>query len=353
MKNLIYEMADLFSRGQSFVLATVVSRNGSAPRSAGARMVLRNDHSTLGTVGGGILEAQVEQLAAQVISTHEGILQGFKFSGKDAATMDAICGGEVEVLVEWMDVDNPELAQIIKGLQEAFVNRQKVWLLTRLAGGGRLGMLTLVQGDGYTIGRLPPGFQVEEAGVAGAANRLPLQDHLDHVMAGQDRLMVEPLDSGKTAFIFGAGHVSRALAEFTHTVGFRTVVLDDRAEYANNERFPVADQLIVLDSFAVALERVSINHDSFIVIVTRGHLNDREVLAQSLRTDAGYIGMIGSRRKCALIFDQLRKEGFNEADIQRVHAPIGLAIEAETPEEIGVSIVAEMIQVRAKLDEQK
>jgi len=99
------------------------------------------------------------------------------------------------------------------------------------------------------------------------------------------------------------------------------------------------------------LSKIEVEADSFIVIVTRGHLHDRTVLAQALKTRAGYIGMIGSRRKCGLIFDELRQEGFSEKDIHRVHAPIGLPIQAETPEEIGVSIVAEMIQVRRTLNE--
>ena len=100
--------------------------------------------------------------------------------------------------------------------------------------------------------------------------------------------------------------------------------------------------------FSDALAKVEIDRDSYVVIVTRGHLNDRAVLEQVLKREAGYIGMIGSRRKCELIFQELRKEGFSDEDIRRVHAPIGLPIDAETPEEIGVSIVAEMIRDRAK-----
>ena len=138
------------------------------------------------------------------------------------------------------------------------------------------------------------------------------------------------------------------MAEFTRAVDFWTVVLDDRAEFTNRKHFPSADRLVVLDSFSNALDQISIDKDSYLVVITRGHLDDVTVMPQVLKTNARYIGMIGSRRKCALVFEDLRDQGFSDEAIQRVHAPIGLHISAETPEEIAVSIVAEMIQERAK-----
>jgi len=153
----------------------------------------------------------------------------------------------------------------------------------------------------------------------------------------------------KTAFLFGAGHVSQQLAKLTQMVEFRTVVLDDRAEFANQDRFPGADKVHVLDRFENAFSGLSPDSNSFIVILTRGHSHDRTVLAQALRTQAGYIGMIGSHRKRDTIYQSLRDEGFTKADLDRVHCPIGLDIGGETPEEIAVSIVAEMIEVRSGL----
>jgi xanthine dehydrogenase accessory factor len=125
------------------------------------------------------------------------------------------------------------------------------------------------------------------------------------------------------------------------------VVLDDRPEFASSERFPRAEQIKVIPSFPQAFEGLEIDRDGYVVIVTRGHLHDKTVLEQALKTDAGYIGMIGSRRKRDLIYRELLTKGFSQAELGRVHAPIGLAIGAETPEEIAVSIVAELIQVRA------
>lgn len=340
MKQLVPEMAALCAQGKSFVLATVISRSGSAPRSAGAKMLVRADGSTLGTVGGGILEAQVQQLAGEVLREHRAVVRGFVFSGQDAATMDAICGGQVEVLVEWIDAGDSQLEVVVQQLKTAADNHRPAWLLSGLPGGSLTRQHVLVRADGSAVGTLPEGLDPEVV----LNTRQPVCLQAD----GQNWL-VEPLDIAGTTYIFGAGHVSRSLAEFTRAVGFWTVVLDDRPEYANPERFPNADQCIVLESFSEALGKIAVDRDSYLVIVTRGHLHDRTVLAQALRTDAGYIGMIGSRRKCGLIFDELRREGFSAEDMARVHAPIGLPINAETPEEIGISIVAEMIQVRAKL----
>jgi len=131
-------------------------------------------------------------------------------------------------------------------------------------------------------------------------------------------------------------------------VNFSVVLLDDRAEFASAERAPDAHEVKVICSFDNALNGYTIDEDSYIVIVTRGHAHDKTVLAQVLRTKAGYIGMIGSRRKIALIYQNLLMEGFSREDFERVHAPIGLAIGAETPEEIAVSIIGEMISARNK-----
>jgi xanthine dehydrogenase accessory factor len=291
-------------------------------------------------VGGGILEAQVEQLAAQLITEQRAALQAFSFSGKDAANMDAICGGWVVVLVEWIDPSQAETREVLAGLQAAIEARQKAWLVTVFADTQANTAHALIRCDGQVCGALPGEVSLEAV----------MESRLPHPLeTGGRTVMVEPVQIDGAAYIFGAGHVSHSLAEFTHAVGFWTVVLDDRAEYANRARFPLADEIVVLPSFADAFAGLPIDRDSSIVIVTRGHLNDREVLTQALKTNAGYIGMIGSRHKCELIYQDLRRQGFTEADLQRVHGPVGLPIEAETPEEIGVSIVAEMIQARAKL----
>jgi xanthine dehydrogenase accessory factor len=332
MKAVFAEINRLLAGSEPFALATVIASQGSTPRSAGAKMVVRGDGSTCGTVGGGILEAQVEALALQVLQSGENQVRDFRFSGKDAATMDAICGGQAQVLVERIDPHEEDAREAFAAAQQAAQARSRAWLVSGLppARGH-----ALVRSSGETVGSLPAGIDLEA--VCGMRQTGVIEPDL----------LVEPLGESGTAYIFGAGHVSRSLAEFVRAVGFRTVVLDDRPEFAAAERFPAADERIVLASFEDAFAPVQVDEDSYVLIITRGHLHDLTVLAQALRTRAAYIGMIGSRRKTRLVFDALLKEGFSEEDLQRVHAPVGLPIGAETPEEIGISITAELIQVRA------
>jgi xanthine dehydrogenase accessory factor len=339
MQQIIREMSNQVSGSEPFVLATVVTRNGSAPRSAGAKMLVRADGSITGSVGGGKLEAQVLELAAEVMKNHAAAVNEFHFTGKDASTMDMICGGRVEVLVEWLDARAPAITKLVQALQGLADSHQKGWLITRLPGGAETERHAVVSAEQVLTGDLPYGLDLKSVQAA----RLPAM-----MKSGQQDCLIEPVYISGTVYIFGAGHVSRSLAEFTHAVGFWTVVVDDRPEFANRQRFLCADKIIVPRNFAAALDGIVIDADSYIIIVTRGHLHDQIVLAQALKTPAGYIGMIGSRRKCDLIFQDLLKSGYTSEDIRRVYAPIGLPIEAETPEEIGVSITAELIKVRAE-----
>jgi xanthine dehydrogenase accessory factor len=174
----------------------------------------------------------------------------------------------------------------------------------------------------------------------------------DALKAGRPRFIEEPLRAHldpiiprPTVFVFGAGHVAIPVAHIAALAGFRVVVVDDRAEFANRERFPSADELMVA-SVKEAFRTLAVDDTGYIVAITRGHALDEDVVANALTTPARYIGMIGSKRKVAGIFGRLRERGFTDADLARVHAPIGVDISAETVEEIAVSIVAELIRVR-------
>jgi xanthine dehydrogenase accessory factor len=158
---------------------------------------------------------------------------------------------------------------------------------------------------------------------------------------------LEPLKSRPVVYLFGGGHVALPLAKLVKMVDFSLIVVDDRDEFANAERYPEADEIWVR-SFEGVLEGEMLGPEAYIVIVTRGHLYDKDVLAQTLQRETAYVGMIGSRRKRNMVYQALRDEGFTEDQLARVHSPIGLDIAAETPEEIAVSIVAELIAVRAK-----
>ncbi|MDO4834164.1 MAG: XdhC/CoxI family protein [Bacillota bacterium] len=162
---------------------------------------------------------------------------------------------------------------------------------------------------------------------------------------------VENFKGTSRAYIFGGGHVAQALDPVLRHVDFETTIIDDRKEYANATRFPHARECIVCDDFDNCFNNIEPDEDSFLIIVTRGHKGDLQVLRQALRKPHAYLGMIGSRRKNALLFEQLKKEGFTEEELEGVYTPIGLEIKSETPEEIGVSIAAEIIKVRAEHNE--
>jgi xanthine dehydrogenase accessory factor len=208
----------------------------------------------------------------------------------------------------------------------------------------------VVKEDGTTIG--DPGIANMVGVEAPEARELPdiaSNRHPVLIDCEGERLLVEPVHNAGTVYIFGAGHISQRLAPLTGMVGFQTVVLDDRPEFANRKRFDTADRVIVIDSFEGVLGGLPIDHDSYLVIVTRGHVYDKAVLAQALRTEAGYIGMVGSHKKRDATYSALiKEEGFRVDDFTRVHSPIGLAIGAESPEEIAVCIVAELIRVRTE-----
>jgi xanthine dehydrogenase accessory factor len=169
------------------------------------------------------------------------------------------------------------------------------------------------------------------------------------ICGGNMEVFVEPILPEPCLLIFGAGHISLFLAKMGKMVGFRVVVIDDRPEFANRERFPEADEVIAQD-FPAAFQQLAANRTSYIAIVTRGHLHDETVLEWALRTDAAYIGMIGSRKKNQTVFSHLQAKGIPEKKLKEVHAPIGLNINAKTPEEIAMSIMAEIIKARREGD---
>ncbi len=347
MRALFKEMAKLAQERVSFAVATIFDKTGSAPRTAGAKMVVRPDGSIVGTIGGGRLEADAIGLAREALASRQTTIQAFDLSGKDAAGMDMICGGRGEILIDFVDAADESNQAVCQAAHEILERKEKAWLITALGEGMASRQQCLVRRDGTLVGRLDadPAFLAKLT--AGPAKISIHAEALDG-----PRFLVEPIRRAETAYIFGAGHVSQRIAPLCESVGFRTVVLDDRPEYASRARFPQPTELMVVKTFA-PLPELPVDEDSYLVIVTRGHLYDKTVLEQALRTKAGYIGMIGSRRKRDAVYQALMDQGFRKEDLACVCSPIGIDILAETPEEIAVSIVGEMIKVRAGREAQK
>ncbi|GAB6039132.1 XdhC/CoxI family protein [Fundidesulfovibrio butyratiphilus] len=356
MRTLYKTLCSWLDQGLCVAVATVSAQAGSAPRTAGAKMLLAPDGRMAGSVGGGLLEAETLRAARRMLDdpTSKPCLLSFDLSEVLAAGADMICGGHVEVFVERVD-PGPQ-ALVFRELLARLTAGRSCLLASPLAGGERLlaapwppKALAPTAGPGDDTSRptsAPPwditpdqaamrfGPQVADLRCAGM------------VKAPDGDWLAEPLPAPAPLVLAGAGHVSRATAHLAARCGFRVVVLDDRPEFANRERFPEADEILVCP-LSDCLEPLHLGPEAFVAVITRGHAHDAVVLAQALRSPAGYVGMIGSTRKRDAIYDSLKRQGFAQSDLDRVFCPIGLAIAAQTPEEIAVSIVGQLIAFRA------
>jgi len=217
----------------------------------------------------------------------------------------------------------------------------------------------LIRDDGSTVGTLGGGCmeaEVVDAAIEAMekeACRSLLFDLNEKagglVCGGRVTVFLEPLIPPPHLIILGAGHVGKALSSLAHFIGFRVIIVDNRAEFASPSSVPSAHETVHVE-FADAFDRITVRDKTCVVVATRGHLHDLEALRAALKTEAGYIGLLGSKRKRALLFKMLREEGFSEGDIERIITPVGLSIGAITPEEIAVSIAAQLIEHRRNHD---
>jgi xanthine dehydrogenase accessory factor len=339
-------MCDLLEKGSPLVLASIVMLEGSSPRHNGAKMVVAANGKSYGTIGGSLLEATSIKESWSAIASGKSKLLSFNLNGKDANSMGMICGGKTTVLIDYIAATAANQS-FFRSWQKALQGSRDFFLVTHLRNSRTSLKVTahsFIFDDGEVVST---GKMVDE-------DLKLIKDDLRHInmttVVENDEisLIVDPIRKVKTVYLFGAGHVAVPTAHIASLTGFRVIILDDRAEFANNERFPNAYGVRVLESFDKAFEGLEIDADSYLVIITRGHQFDREVLEMSLKTPAGYIGMISSHRKRDTIYTALLEKGVSQADLDKVHSPIGIPLGGETPEEIGVSIVAELIKERNK-----
>ncbi len=344
--------------GERVAIATLVSRLGSAPGALGAKMLIRGDGTTLGTIGGGCVEADVWQAGVSAQKSGGPVLLSFHLSASEAAEGGLICGGKVEILVE--PVLEGQLP-LYRSLSEVLRARGRALLGTVIPESSddsddapgpaepsaqAVGEKGLWIAGGETLGELPAFIPADDIrSVLEESAHSGVQIMRPAIRGHSAKVALEFFAPMSTVYVFGAGHISREIASLAKHVGFRVVVLDDRAFFLDREAFPDADELIAAD-FEDVVDKLPIDRDSYLVIVTRGHQHDAVVLEQALRTKPRYVGMIGSRTKVASIKAALKDAGIAQEKLDAVHAPIGIPIAARSPEEIAVSIVAELINVR-------
>lgn len=330
MRKWLWETVHALEAGSAVELVTVAEASGSTPRGVGAIMAVFPGGRALGTIGGGNVEYEAQQLAARLLESGGSALRRFRFVQGDAASLGMVCGGDVTVQFQYLPAGEGQAAAVLRDLAEASAGDLDTWLVRKIEGEAVSAMGTADRNGFRHLAAPPPPSLLRNGPVFdGGWLSIPI------VRAGR-------------VYIFGGGHVSRALVPAIAAVGFRPVVYDDRPEFASSALFPQAER-VLCGSFAEIARQVSLTADDYAVVMTRGHQADYEVLEQILRSGAKYLGCIGSKRKLALCRERLLAAGFTPEEYARVHAPIGLAIGAETPEEIAVSITAQLIAVRAGL----
>jgi len=354
MKDIYTEIANALEAKEQLAIATIINRVGSAPREAGAKYLVKKDGTPIGSIGGGCVEADVWQEARKTMEKGEGKVLHFNLTSEQLAEGGLICGGNIDIFLEPIMEDSLNIyREVLKvrqqggaGILATVISVDGVFPKTE-------GVKEFIKASGEKVGSLFMGEELEER-ILKEAERLLRVKKIEVMTVSSAEtaqpwktleILLEPIISEPTVYIFGAGHISQQLVPLVKKVHFKTVVIDDREMFANWDRFPDADEVIVIE-FEKAFEQLTIDQSSYIVIVTRGHLYDGLILEMAVKTDAQYIGMIGSKKKIQTLYQILLKKGIPKEALDKVHAPIGLDIHSETPEEIAVSIVAELIKVR-------
>ena len=354
MQDVYSEIVKALGRKERLALATLITRVGSAPRAVGAKYLVKGDGTSVGSIGGGCVEAEVWQEAKKVMMKGKGRVLHFNLTSEQLAEGGLVCGGNIDIFLEPLMEDSLNIyREVLKIKQQGGAGI----LATVSSVDGFFpkmeGVKEFIKASGEKTGSLFMGKELEER-IFGEAERVLRGRKIEILSISSEKtdhpwkkleILLEPIISEPTVYIFGAGHISQQLAPLVKRVDFKTVVIDDREMFANRDRFPEVDEIIVSD-FDKSFERITIDNSSHIVIVTRGHLYDGLILEMAVKTDARYIGMIGSKKKIKILYQILLKKGIPKEALDKIHAPIGLDIHSETPEEIAISIVAELIKER-------
>ena len=321
MQQLIQQMKNRLRANERVVLCTILQASGSTPRKAGAKMAVYPDGSIDGTVGGGEMERRAMLRASELLAEGRSATGHFLLHPDRTQDIGMVCGGEVLLGFVCLDPADEAACAVLDRIAEQLAGSGRCWLETVYGPDGSAAMQVLTE-DLHDDDALPRSPQLTQT-----ADRT---------------VLLEPITRNERVFLFGGGHVGRALVPALHAVGYAVTVYDSRPALADPARWPQAER-VLCGPFEEAFSGLEIGPADSTVVMTPGHKADYQVLRQALRTPAGYIGCIGSAKKVAYVNGCLKADGFSEAEIGRIHSPIGLPILAQTPEEIAVSITAQLI----------
>jgi xanthine dehydrogenase accessory factor len=346
----IYSRVDRWrEREGPLALATIIRAEGSTPQIAGASALFSAQGLLCGTLGGGAVEADAQRKAVRFLQEGKSHYYEFEFRGDLLSREEAVCGGSVSILIDASPLDHLEAFKLLK---KSLLSRQEGILISRvkITPSGNASISRRWFGE-KPASEGPP--EKEFASIVRELEKVRLEREprlLRKVEKGDGEILffLEPLSPLPRLVIAGAGHIGQAVAHLGSRLGFEVTVIDDRADLATSERFPDADAIVVA-GIGQAVADFPIASDTYIVIVTRGHSHDAEALRCCIQSSASYVGMIGSKRKIALMREKFIAAGWTTAQqFDRVHAPIGLEIGSKTVEEIAVSIAAELVLVRSQ-----
>ncbi len=350
MKNIYAHILDQDLVGLPLVLATVTKTSGSTPQKPGSSALFNKGGLLSGTVGGGIIEGKVMEIAASSLVSKESSLVHFNLSNDISNTSEPICGGQISILI---DPNTHNYLSVFKQIRELMLIRKPGVLIT---------MVTKLTSNSVLINRY---LMTETIRPAIPGNFLgTLEPVVLNMLSSPNKasyaelkllipdeepsplFFLEPIIPLPRLVIAGAGHIGKALAHLGNMLSFEVVVIDDRAEYANYENIPDADRVVVND-IGEAMTELEKNDDTYVVIVTRGHKDDAAALKPCIGSVLAYTGMIGSKKKVSAMQSDFIKKGWATCEQwERIYTPIGLDINSKSVEEIAVSIAAQLIKIR-------
>ena len=353
MREIYQKVIELIESEEMGAYCTVVETKGSTPQKPGAKLLILPDLRNFGTLGGGCVEAEARRQAIGLMQGGVPRLLDFQLDSDYGWDDGLICGGNMKIFIDLPQTKEESLILTrLQELSEAKIPLVSTTVVQSEVDHIQVGAKMLFAANGEKVGSL-----------GDTALEMAVQDELMEVLEkdapGVFRWQVEDSRNGEgaawvfmdavqprpTLLIAGAGHVGQALCHLGKWLGFDVAIVDDRTDFASEERLPEADEIIIGD-IAEELRKYPVDHLTYAVIVTRGHQHDEEALHSVVESNARYVGLIGSRRKIKLIYDDLRDAGIPEERLAKVYAPIGLDINSKTVPEIAVSIAAQLIQVR-------
>lgn len=364
MEKEVYQgLKKVFDESLEAALVTVTSVLGSTPRKPGAKMLVFADGTTVGTIGGGCGEAEARREALNVLASHSSKSYYLNMTADIAQEEGMVCGGIMALFMDYLGSDSlSEQTKLLKEYLSSVKNLSNPILVTVIEAPDErlIGKKLLIKNNDDVIGDL--GLEelnrlaLESSQTVGRRCQ-PLLIGLDSefnsgknpVTKSDYQILIELPTTVVGLLILGAGHIALPLATMAKILGYEVTVVDDRPSFANSVRFNTADR-IICDDFDRAIDGIKITPQTFVVIITRGHRYDKVCLRKVINQPASYIGMIGSRKRVKALISELEEEGVPQQLFKNLYSPIGLKIGAETPEEIAVSILGELIKVQKEAD---